>query len=288
MHDKNTVDTHNEEHVFRLQGGSRYFIAHNTFGPNILVNYDALTIRGNSEKVVIYKNRIEGWVQAFWPQNRNSAQEYQHHCIMDSNLIIGQRLYGGDRQGAIGMHAKDIVIRNNIIYDYQYGVGIGDDTVVGASRRIKVYNNTFINPAADDTFNPVHVDEKCYNIDIKNNVMLDIAGGNPFYTSFLEVWSGTVFHGESDNNILYGSSWGAEPDLFGGLTLAGWQSSTGNDQNSSIEDPLLLSTDYNDADFCKPQVGSPVINAGAFTPNALDYNGNLRDSSRDIGACEYY
>ena len=121
-----------------------------------------------------------------------------------------------------------------------------------------------------------------------NNLMLDIAGGDPLYTSFLAVREGTIFNGESDNNMFYGSSWGADPNLFGGSTLASWQSSTGNDQNSFIEDPQLLSTDYDDSNFCRPQAGSPVIDAGEFTPNALDYNGNLRDNSRDIGACDYY
>jgi PKD repeat protein len=62
VYDKNVLTTEDTEHIFRLQGGSRYFIAHNTFGPNNLVHYDALTIRGNSEKVVVYNNRMEGWV----------------------------------------------------------------------------------------------------------------------------------------------------------------------------------------------------------------------------------
>jgi len=114
--------------------------------------------------------------------------------------------------------------------------------------------------------------------------MVDIAGrtGN-----FLTIADGSFFSGESDNNIFYGSSWGAEQGLFNGLTLSDWRSSTENDQNSSIADPLLLSTDYNDTAFCRPQADSPVIDGGEFTPNALDYNGSLRDSSRDIGACEY-
>ncbi len=118
--------------------------------------------------------------------------------------------------------------------------------------------------------------------------MLDIGGGDPLYISFLDIRDGTIFNGESDNNLFYGSSWETDPNLFDGTTLASWQSSTGNDQNSAIQDPQLLSTDYNHDDFCKPQSGSPVINSGEFTPNALDYLGNLRDSSRDIGACEYY
>ena len=291
VHDKTGDD---EEHIFRLQGGSRYFIAYNKFGPNILVNYDAVTIRGDSEKVVIYKNRMEGWLQSIWPQNRNSADEYQHHCIMDANLIIGQGLYPNDRVQAIGIHAKDIVIRNNIILNYNYGIGIGDDTVVGPSQRIKVYNNTFINLAEDETFNPIWIDEACFSIDIKNNVMLDIGGGNPMYTAFLDIRSGSTFIGDSDSNIGFGIGWGANPNLFDGSTLGDWQSSTGNDQTSSIADPQLLvgtaydgGTDYGDASLYRPQAGSPVIDAGEFTSNALDYNGDLRDESHDIGAFEY-
>ena len=285
VYDKNVVDKSNEEHIFRLQGGSRYFIANNTFGPNILVNYDATTIRGNSEKVVIYKNRMEGWIQAFWPQNRNSAREYQHHCIMDSNLIIGQGLYANDRQMAIAIRAKDIVIRNNIIFNYQFGVGIDNDRVVGPSQRIKVYNNTFINPTAKDTFNSIFVDTACSNIDIKNNLMLDLATGTSL--TFLDLRSGSTFNGKSNNNMFFGSSWKRNPNLFDGKTLATWQSSTGNDKNSSIADPQFLSTAYNNANFCKPRAGSPVINAGEFTSNALDFYGKLRDSYHDIGACEY-
>ena len=82
-HDKGPEDP---EHIFRLQGGTRYFIAFNNFEANV-VNYDSLTIRGNTSKVVIYKN-------------------------------------------------------------YEMGINIGDDTVVGPSQRIKIYNNTFINMTA--------------------------------------------------------------------------------------------------------------------------------------------
>ncbi|MFH0976542.1 MAG: hypothetical protein V1874_12240, partial [Spirochaetota bacterium] len=285
VYDKNLVDPLNQEHVFRLQGGSRYFIAHNEFGPNNIVDYDSLTIRGNTEKVVIYKNKLYGWVQDVRPQNRNSAVEYQHHIIFDSNLIRGQGLYSNDRLTAIDIDAKDIVVRNNIISDYQYGIVVNNDTVVGASRRIKVYNNTFINPRANDTFGIINVYAACSNIDIKNNLMVDVAGGS--LVSFLNIWDGTVFNGISDNNMFYGSSWGTNPNLFNGSTIVNWRSATGNDENSSIANPLLLSTDYNNADFCKPQSGSPVRNAGELTPAALDYYGNLRDSSRDIGACEY-
>ena len=150
VYDKNVTTTEDLEHVFRLQGGSRYFIAHNTLGPNVRVEYDALTIRGDSEKVVIYKNWIEGWSQDFTTQNRDYLDEQQHHCIMDSNLIIGPGLFENDRQTAILLRAKDIVIRNNIIYNYYFGIIIHDDSVCRPSQRIKIYNNNFINPSLND------------------------------------------------------------------------------------------------------------------------------------------
>ncbi len=288
VYDKNLVDQNNEEHIFRLQNGSRYFIAYNTFGPHIRVNYDAITIRGNSEKVVIYKNRMEGWVQAIWPQNRNSADEYQHHCIMDSNLIIGIEDYPNARGGAIALSSKDIVIRNNIIYDYEYGIGINSDRIVGPSQRIKVHNNTFINPRAGSTFYAIHVNELCHNIEIKNNLMVDLVGSNPSYTGFLDIRSGSVLNGSSDYNMFYGGILNASFNLlFDGRSLDVWCSSTNNDLNSFFADPGLASVDYNAANFCMLQIGSWAIDGGDFSSNSLDYYGNLRDNAHDIGACEY-
>lgn len=37
------------------------------------------------------------------------------------------------RVTAIALHSKDIIIRNNIIYNYKFGVSIEDDSVVGPS-----------------------------------------------------------------------------------------------------------------------------------------------------------
>jgi hypothetical protein len=275
-------------HTFRFQGGSRLFYANNTIGPNIAaVQWDGLTIRGNAEKVVVFKNRFEGHVQAIRPQNTNSAPEYQHNVIFDSNSFLGMNLYPGDRQSALQIDAKDIVFRNNIIYNFEFLFSIQKDSVVGNSQRIKIYNNTFINATSNSYYYIFSVDHPCSNIEIKNNLMLDMAGSDPIHTFFLDIADGSTFNGESDYNMFYGSSWGANPVLFDGSTLTNWRSATGNDINSSIANPNLASTDYANANFCKPQAGSPVINAGAFTPAALDYNGNLRGSSIDIGACEY-
>lgn len=67
VHNKCVQDA---EHTYRLQGGTRYFIAFNNLEGNV-DNYDSLTIRGNTDKVVICKNTLDR-VTGIWPQVRNS------------------------------------------------------------------------------------------------------------------------------------------------------------------------------------------------------------------------
>jgi hypothetical protein len=52
-------------------------------------------------------------------------------------------------------------------------------------------------------------------------------------------------------------------------------------------DPDLVDLDPESFDFCVPSVDSPLIDSGTFTGGALDYHGNLRNGSPDIGAIEY-
>jgi hypothetical protein len=284
VHDKCTQDP---EHTYRLQGGTRYFIAFNNLEGNV-VNYDSLTIRGNTDKVVIYKNTLDR-VTGIWPQVRNSYEEYQHHCILDANLFMGREYSDSNsRATAIALHSKDIVIRNNIIYNYRFGVSIEDDTVVGPSRRIKVYNNTFINMTADSEFYFASIAPACSDIVVKNNAILDNAGSTAMYTRILRDRSGgNTFQGVSDRNIFYGADWDASMVLFNTYDLAGWQAVSGQDLNSRLRNPALAGLDPDSANFALPLEGSPLINAGDFTGGALDYHGNVRDLSHDIGAVEF-
>lgn len=279
------------EHVYRLQGGSRYFIAFNNFEANV-VNYDSLTIRGDTEKVVIYKNTLDR-VTGIWPQVRDSYEEYQHHCILDSNLFIGRNTppnYNNPssvRQLAIGLHSKDIVIRNNIIYNYQFGIIVSDDTVVGPSQRIKIYNNTYINDTPDSTFMFVSVDPDCFDIEVNNNLILDNAGSAPLDTRIIRVRSGgSTFNGTSNHNIFFGLTWTEDMILFNDYHLNDWQVATGHDLDSSMQDPDLASLDMLSANFAMPLDGSPLINAGDVTTAVYDYYGRLRDLAQDIGAVE--
>ncbi len=283
VHDKCEDDP---EHVFRLQGGSRYFIAFNTFEGNV-VNYDALTIRGNTEKVVVYRNQLDR-VTGIWPQVRNYYEEYQHHCILDGNLFIGKAHLPNGRQVAVGLHAKDIVIRNNIIYDYGFGISISDDSVVGPSQRIKIYNNTFINMTRDSSFYFVSADPACTDIEVRNNLILDNAGSTPLYTRIIRDRSGgDTFNGTSDYNLYYGSAWAPGMTLFCTLDLTGWQTAFGHDMNSAMLDPQLQSLVIGNAGFAAPLKTSPAIDSGDTVGAVLDYHGNLRDRNPDVGAIEF-
>ena len=274
------------QHVLRLQGGTRLFVGWNEFGPNAYVNYDIVAIRGNAEKVVIYANVIHDWVTGIWPQNRNSAEEYQHHCVVDSNLFVGQ----SQRGSALALHSKDIVIRNNLFYNFQNGISIENDTVVGPSQRIKVYSNTFISGTPNDYFTVVNVDSECFDVDIKNNVMLDAAGTASQRTSFLGL-NGAKFQGTSDYNVFWGSSWKSQPSsLFPGGALSAWQTASGLDAHSFVQDPAIAVTDPSartDGSFARPAPTSPAVGSGANLPGvALDFYGNARAASADRGAVE--
>lgn len=290
VHDKCTQDA---EHIFRLQGGSRFFIAFNNFEGNV-VNYDSLTIRGDSEKVVIYKNTLDR-VTGIWPQVRNSYEEYQHHVLVEANLFVGRdnppnyTTSSPIRQLALGIHAKDIVIRNNIFYNYGFAISINNDSVVGPSQRIKVYNNTSINMTVESDFYFVNVDPQCTEIEVKNNLILDQVGSTPMYTRIIRDRSSTnTFNGISDHNLLYGSTWPVNIVLFNSYDLAGWRAATGHDINSRMQIPGLASLDLASPDLVRPLAGSPAINNGQWTPAVYDYYGRMRDLTRDIGAVEYF
>jgi hypothetical protein len=204
--------------------------------------------------------------------------------VVDGNLFVGQ----SQRQSALALHAKDVVVRNNVFYNYQNGISIENDTVVGPSQRIRVYNNTFISGTPNDYFTVASVDGACFDVDLENNVMLDTAGTASQRTSFLGL-GGAKFQGTSDYNMFWGSSWKVQPStLFPGGTLSAWQTASGLDTHSLVQDPGIAVTDpsaRSDGSFARPAPASPAVGSGAYLPGvALDFYGNARAASADRGA----
>jgi hypothetical protein len=287
------------QHVFRIQSAQKYFFAFNEFGPGTKANYDALTIRGNTERVVVYRNISHDYLTAIWPQGRNSYDEKQRYVVLESNLLMG----GEVRNAGIGIHANDIVIRNNILVNFDLGVGIEDDTVVGPSKNIKVYNNTFIGNDAGSDFAALKTMDGC-TFEAYNNIMWAGAKTSPSFlfeilqrTSDSEYWKNDR---SSDYNLFFGTAaaWnGQGPNLFPNGTLAQWQSAYGLDTHSTIENPNLISVNLPDAtDPLTPLVpaegfAKPKADANAHVSQckdlpgvALDFNGRLRSHPTQCGA----
>ncbi len=308
-------DPNKPEHDFRLQGGSRLFFAHNNLD-HPCVNYDAITIRGNSDRVVIYKNIINGLLSIYSQRRGVNNSENQHYIVVESNLFLGRTSYNPpfinyNDKLAIELEAKDITIRNNIFYNYQCQLTIGSSPISGNSDRIKVYNNTAITNTGTAYSDFVLLDNICSEIDIKNNFYMDSSKSNTRGSVFLQIApvEGRIFTVASDYNLFYGSEWVNTTKLLYSLpseftTLGAWQTETGNDTHSSMQNPSLINltdpgvalahtgittpwiADVN-SNFARPAAGSPLINSGAKVPVFADYFGNLRDSSPDIGAVEY-
>jgi len=276
---------HGNQHAFRLQTGSKFFFGFNNID-HAYDNFNSVTIQGNTDQIVIYKNIINGEL-SFQPQNLNSAAEYVHHCVADSNLLIGRTEAGYERQQALAVVAKDIVIRNNIIYNYNFGIGIDKDSVVGPSARVKVYHNTVITGVTDSNCAFSDVDTTCIDVEFYNNILLDVGIDDGSSIDFLQMRNGDILDGASDYNIMYGSGWNpATVQLFPSETLAAWVSATGNDTHSSIVDPLLVSTNVASTNLAKLQSSSPAIGTGKFVGNLLDYYQAVRSGVTSIGATE--
>jgi hypothetical protein len=306
------------QHVFRIQSAQRYFIAFNEFGPGTKPNYDGLTIRGNTERVVVYRNIIHDDVTGIWPQGRNNFDEKQRYVVLDSNLFLGEELH----DTAIAIHAKDIVVRNNIIVDFGQGVVIGDDTVVGPSTNIKVYNNTFINNDIGSDLVAVQMGDGC-TADIYNNILWAGTKTKPrFLSEYLTRTTETALWSNpdtnlSDYNVCFGSApvWNAPgpSSLFpGGRTLAKWQTDAQAmvagtaaatkelDTHSRLENPNLSSVPLTKADpnavpptgtIIPEQYAQPKAEANARVSScknlpgvALDFNGRLRSHPTQCGA----
>jgi len=144
------------EHGYRMQGGSKFFLGFNVFEAD--GSKDAIEIRGDSDYIILYGNVLDR-SSGLHPQNRASPPvEYIHHCVVDSNIFIGRTdpAYNNGftvRATAVAVGAKDIVVRNNIVDNYDNPFTIEDDRPnIDVSTRIRLENNTVVTPTVGCTF----------------------------------------------------------------------------------------------------------------------------------------
>jgi hypothetical protein len=194
------------------------------------------------------------------------------------------------------------VVRNNITINYAVGVRIEDDTVVGPSQNIKVYNNTFINnnEGGLDEFAGLEVGEGCVFEDYNNILWAGTKTTRPeFMRTVLKTTSQDVYwkttDRKSDYNLFYGTTagWSGDgPALFASRKLKQWQSDFGLDTHSFIENPNLTSVSLPDfttlsepwdppEELAKPDGKAAHVSQCKALPNvALDFHGRLRTSGQ--------
>ncbi|HID38066.1 MAG TPA: T9SS type A sorting domain-containing protein [Calditrichaeota bacterium] len=168
---------------------------------------------------------------------------------------------------------ENIEIYNNHCYNQTKGQGLAIMTEgPGDVRYIKIYNNIFHDNASDGIMYYKHPDGSgvIHDITAINNTIYN-NGRNGILSNF-----STSYNMITRNNICYQN---ANKDIYlqSGSNTA--------DHNLEGTDPLFVDAANGDYHL---QSGSPAIDAGTNTDApALDYDGNVRDGSTDIGAFEY-
>jgi len=225
-------------------------------------------------------------------------------AVISGNHIHGFKSNVGSKGIRIqtGSASGNVLVYNNLIYDIggpgdnsfaysnnaNYGIGI-----FGNTGSVSVHYNTInlwgtFNRSMATRSAALYVAPNSVNLDIRSNIFRNSIintwnSGAKSYAVVVEAVSGVLTSIDyNDYYTQYGQG------VLGFLssdriTLADWQSATGQDANSLNEDPQLRSLV-----FLQPITGSPVL--GAATPIAgitTDYEGITRDAvSPSMGAYE--
>ncbi len=173
--------------------------------------------------------------------------------------------------------SRDVVIRNNVVYDSKAGIVIGGDgwvvynnTIVGNNRDYTGPNSAFV--ATDKPhFSGVALRSSAFdNVAVKNNII-----GNHFDTEVN--FGGSSVKADIDGNLYFNTSnpefsylsnpWTALTFTNWASTISGWSGISGDEANSFVAaSPLFVSvpdfpTMGNSYDFSLTS-SSPAINAG--------------------------
>jgi hypothetical protein len=244
---------------------------------------------------------------------------------VDGATIEGNHIYNGPQvecEGGIvlcrtlGQKAKDVIIRNNFITDWDFGIRCSAHHIDGD---VKIYNNIVYSPkiciqlynvtvVSGDTlgiYNNSLVSVGMANarnigfitgvkvnaggaLKIKNNIMAFENAGAYYYVDGPTSHTGTF---EMDYNLYYNSTLTPPFYMAGQITLAGLKAA-GYETNSPNYSPSLnpnftnsSGTYLNIEDYILKS-NSPAIDVGKSLNLLTDYNGGARIGNYDIGAIE--
>lgn len=184
---------------------------------------------------------------------RGDFDIYNNIAIGTNGGALCDFIYTGDGSN-INTYAQVHVYHNTVI-DYGYFLALVSNSVPGSINA----NNEFI---------------------FKNNIIQNIRTRN---IKCQTTASASMYPYITADYNLYTTDTGTKFDWLGtAYNFANYQTASSQEANSKIGDPLFT-TEYTDLTL---QVGSPAIDAGVDVGVTLDYAGNERDASPDIGAYE--
>lgn len=200
-------------------------------------------------------------------------------AVVEGNIIYGNGSAGGSAINCDGV--QDSTFRNNLIYG-NMATGIALYAIDGAegSRGNLVVNNTVVMPG-DNRWAILLRDGSTGNT-VRNNILWNGHASR----GAIDVSADSLDGLDSDYNAVIGRFTTDDADSI--MTLAAWQSATGNDANSFEATPEELFADLAADDYTLADT-SPAIDAGT-TSDAPDRDlaGNARPQGAgvDIGAFE--
>ena len=247
----NTCSNSTDQHGIYVAGSQGYTVRGNTLFGN---NWDGL-----------HMNVLNG-----------QLGDTNTNALIENNVIYSNTLAGMDIEGI-----SNSVFRNNVIYSNgKHGITIhsADQTNTPPAKNNLFINNTIVNNAM---FAIQIKPEDVQGETILNNILFSASStygsigvsGNP---------TGLV----SDYNVVmdnFSTNLGTSH-----ITLAQWQSQTGQDQHSIVSTPTAVFVNAGANDF-HLKAGSPAVDAGTATSAPLtDITGLARPQGNgiDIGAYE--
>ena len=205
--------------------------------------------------------------------------------LISGALVEGNTIYDNGEGGGSGINADgvtDSVFRNNLLYD-NHASGISLYQIDGAAGSMNnlVVNNTIVQ-AADGRW-ALNIQDASTGNQVFNNILYNYHS----YRGSIDLDPAARPGFVSDYNVVMSRFTTNGGDSR--LTLAAWQTATGQDAHSIIATPGQLFVDVT-ADDYHLTAGSPALDrgTGSFAP-LVDYEGQPRPSGAtwDIGADEF-
>jgi hypothetical protein len=234
---------------------------------------DRPVIRGNQS----YGNRANGI-------HMNGDASLGGDGVITGALVSGNTIWNNGLGGGSGINMDGVQnsrVENNLIYDAQAsGISLYQIDGGGPSSGNEVVNNT-IHQATGGRW-ALNIQDGAVNTTILNNILVSQHATR----GAIDVSADSLPGLKSDYNAVI-----SRFTANGGnsnLTLAQWQSQTGQDAHSLVATPSALFENWSAGDY-RLQAGSPAINKGTdeLAP-AVDLFGNPRPAGAvDIGAIEF-